>query len=441
MIEYRYLTRSGVEADWVAANPVLLQGEVAWSSDTNGVRYGDGVSAWSELEQHSPDSMTEPRGLSAETKAEISASNQPLRSYEVIAIGDSIDAGGDTDQGARPYWSGSIWSWLALLSRGRFRLVRNEGIGGQSTVEMLARFDTAVVDRKPGIVVIGGGRNDLNGGVPTASTRANIVEMVRRSRAAGILPVLHTLAPVDIAGGGQFNTVDKNRAGTIAHNAWLAEWARANQVLVLDLWRLWSQANGGYKAGFSDDGVHPVNPKAVLFAATALAQSLPPVFAASSTLPLDDSDPTNLWAGSVSLPGVGVPDGWFSPQVDHVSISAAVVGRQVNIAAGSENRVLFGRGVTPGDISAGDVVGFSGRLVSTGNGMKATVQLINQDYSTVATPVGNFPIVVPDGIFYVEYTVEAGVTNLMPYIGAYDGAGTLSVSQLVLRNLTRMGLR
>lgn len=42
-------TRNGTAAEWTAANPILLKGEQGIETDTNKVKYGDGVTAWISL--------------------------------------------------------------------------------------------------------------------------------------------------------------------------------------------------------------------------------------------------------------------------------------------------------------------------------------------------------------------------------------------------------
>ncbi len=42
--------RRGTAAEWIAADPVLLAGEVGFETDTNKFKFGDGTSPWSELD-------------------------------------------------------------------------------------------------------------------------------------------------------------------------------------------------------------------------------------------------------------------------------------------------------------------------------------------------------------------------------------------------------
>ena len=46
----RIQLRRDTEANWIAANPILAEGEAAYSLDKNRVKIGDGVKIWSSLE-------------------------------------------------------------------------------------------------------------------------------------------------------------------------------------------------------------------------------------------------------------------------------------------------------------------------------------------------------------------------------------------------------
>jgi hypothetical protein len=41
--------RSDIEANWKLYNPILLKGEIAFSTDIYNLKIGDGVTAWRDL--------------------------------------------------------------------------------------------------------------------------------------------------------------------------------------------------------------------------------------------------------------------------------------------------------------------------------------------------------------------------------------------------------
>ncbi len=76
----------------------------------------------------------------------------------------------------------------------------DRGISGQTTVHMLARFRSDVIDLKPQVVVILAGINDIarnNGPIELENVFGNIVSMCDLARYNGIKVVLCSLLPCD----------------------------------------------------------------------------------------------------------------------------------------------------------------------------------------------------------------------------------------------------
>jgi hypothetical protein len=44
--------RRGTLADWTTANPVLMDGEIGFETDTHMIRVGDGITAYLDLPQY-----------------------------------------------------------------------------------------------------------------------------------------------------------------------------------------------------------------------------------------------------------------------------------------------------------------------------------------------------------------------------------------------------
>ena len=105
------------------------------------------------------------------------SSTQPVR--HVIVIGASYAAG---------------WGTPPLPGH----TLTNRGVGGEETTAMLARFDKDVIAAKPDAVIIWGHINDIfrapGGDMQAAANRAkdNLRQMIERSLAAGIEPILAT---------------------------------------------------------------------------------------------------------------------------------------------------------------------------------------------------------------------------------------------------------
>lgn len=97
----------------------------------------------------------------------------------LVVIGDSITAWNWSDYSNNVH-SDSWATHLALGSGGKLHLIRNAGIGGNTTAQMLARFDSDVMAYLPdgGWVGIAGGTNDPDG---VTDTYPNIEAMINRA--------------------------------------------------------------------------------------------------------------------------------------------------------------------------------------------------------------------------------------------------------------------
>lgn len=105
---------------------------------------------------------------------------------KVLVVGDSLSA-----EYGLPRGSG----WVALLEQrvGREKLparIVNASISGDTTAGGRARLPTLLKSHSPDIVVIELGGNDALRGLPLASTRDNLVAMVRAAKAGGARVVL-----------------------------------------------------------------------------------------------------------------------------------------------------------------------------------------------------------------------------------------------------------
>lgn len=84
----RLQIRRDTEANWSSANPVLSSGELAWESDTNKMKIGDGSTAYNSLAYFTqgPTGPTGPTGPSGD--AVLGINNQTGTTY-TLALSDS----------------------------------------------------------------------------------------------------------------------------------------------------------------------------------------------------------------------------------------------------------------------------------------------------------------------------------------------------------------
>lgn len=131
------------------------------------------------------------------------------------------------------------------------------GIGGQTTSQMLTRFQADVIDLKPKMVVIMAGTNDIarnNGIITHKHIMQNIQSMCELAQFHKIKPVLCTILP---ACEFRWNPELKPAADIKLLNDMIREYAQKNNIPFVDYYSALVDARGGLPANIAADGVHP----------------------------------------------------------------------------------------------------------------------------------------------------------------------------------------
>lgn len=105
----------------------------------------------------------------------------------ILALGDSLFAG----YGLEPGQSYPAHLEAALKARGIKARIVNAGVSGDTTAGGLQRVDFVLkgMPKKPALVIVSLGGNDMLRGLSPAETKKNLEELVGKFRAAGV-PVL-----------------------------------------------------------------------------------------------------------------------------------------------------------------------------------------------------------------------------------------------------------
>ena len=132
------------------------------------------------------------------------------------------------------------------------------GISGQTSAQMLVRFNDDVIDLHPKAVVIMAGTNDVAHNEYWVSPERvvdNIVAMCNQAQANGIVPIISSIPPCsefpwrkEIENPGQ-TIVDINKS--------LKAYANANGIIYLDYHSALADENLGLPKTLSEDGCHP----------------------------------------------------------------------------------------------------------------------------------------------------------------------------------------
>ena len=173
------------------------------------VQYGIAVAAIQLIAACSPAEQAAPTD-SAQAKA--SPTDEPEATTEadtlILAFGDSLYAGYGLPQneGFAPELQ------KALRDAGKDVKVHNAGVSGDTTAAGLRRMDFVLdsLSRKPDLVILGLGGNDLLRGLKPEETRSNMDAMVKKLGERGI-PVMLTgmVAPINLGKeyGDAFNGI------------------------------------------------------------------------------------------------------------------------------------------------------------------------------------------------------------------------------------------
>ncbi len=184
----------------------------------------------------------------AEANSKLSA--PPKNEARVVFMGDSI-----TD------------FWVDQKYGGFFpgKPYVDRGISGQTTPQMLIRFQPDVSALQPKAVVILAGTNDIAGNtgpMTLEEIEANLTSMAELANAHQIKVVLASVLPVSDYGrnhdGQPINqTTRRPPEKIITLNKWIKDYAARNKHVYLNYFDAMVDEKGMLKAELSDDGLHP----------------------------------------------------------------------------------------------------------------------------------------------------------------------------------------
>jgi lysophospholipase L1-like esterase len=109
-----------------------------------------------------------------------------------VALGDSLTEGYGND--------GPSWPVELAQAAPEFQLAYNAGVSGDTTYDMMDRFDRDVLAYQPDLLFIFGGANDLDECIDPWTVASNVETIVDRAQAAGIERVILILNEVPSVG-------------------------------------------------------------------------------------------------------------------------------------------------------------------------------------------------------------------------------------------------
>jgi lysophospholipase L1-like esterase len=391
--------------------------------------------------------------------AALSAAFVPKATNTVTIFGDSITAQNGTGTSTLDPASGitavagrGYWNWANSFLYHRATLVRNAGVGGNVTAQMLARMDTDVLAYNSDWLIVAGGANDVTTDVPAATTIANLTAILDKAEVAGRRVLVLTVPP----------SVNTNSAGRRAAlttvNRWIINlpFTRRNTV-VCDVWRVLADPTTGAPAtGMTIDGVHPSDMGALRMG-KAIANVLDPLMSKRPYRTIGLLDSENVFGGSfasstgwsvtggnvVPTYGVAADDRWSK------KVSLAISG----VTDSAERGITYIEPIANGRYAAGDVIQGVARFKWSGASAIGTAGIYapflrlyprladnsfgnaNVAFSTASgeyqTPVGNDIAAGEVVVLSYRTTLPANIANLYVMVGFRGmAAGTVEVSDL-----------
>jgi acyl-CoA thioesterase-1 len=189
--------------------------------------------------------------------------------HRIVCLGDSITQGGEGP-------GGYVWlvrHYLAALYPQQPIEVINAGISGHKSTDMLARYQKDVLDKKPDLVTISVGVNDVwhgfydnhpegDGprGIPLPEYKQHVEDMITQAEKIGAKVVVLSTTVIHEDDTNKENAKIKN------YNAALRELAKKHHATFVDyqkpFWALitaYQKDTGGHELLLTVDGVH-MNP-------------------------------------------------------------------------------------------------------------------------------------------------------------------------------------
>lgn len=357
-----------------------------------------------------------------------------------VALGDSITQASEDAEGHKQQYP----VMMEFYSLGGMRMLRNAGVSGETSTEMLARVSSEVVSYAPDACILMGFTNDTNTGMTNAATAANLGAIKSLLDAASIRLILAAAPPLTTSEGLKVSQESRNAA--------CQAWANANGVQYLKPWPFAVDAGGDWKTDYSPDDIHPY-PKYYGDLAEAMLAliSHPP---RRDRLATSNTDPANLVFNGLMLDGAGIPTGWNDISGTNnglVSMQPAdfALGNSLTISFPDPSTGARTLNCTAGPATPGRVYEFSCLAKASGqkNGA-AGFGVILADIAANFSPTGAtyrpaFNLLYDDlMLIRGQYVPQAGAAyiGVRPYNGGIiGGTGDVKFAQMTLRDITDLG--
>lgn len=388
----------------------------------------------------------------------------------IIPFGDSITQNNATYVNGA-YQASNGFAENAIRKASRFTFMKNAGIGGNSIAQMRARLAADILVAKPDSIMFLGGTNSLVTGLSFQGMAAVLNDyeyIVQQCLFNGIIPIL--LTPPAKGKAGLDNQDNTGWYETRDFIPFLYDMARYYSLPLIDLHKLTADsATGGFRAGLSDDGVHP-NQVGTRRIADYVAYFLRNPHLAVGNVYLasvselgesgrlhnilqngcfdfkvtDDADNPTPYMAAWGPAAQGTNIDVLVPFTD-TTAAAQVSGKQFKYTTATGGN-LFSNGLNPQAWTAGDVLEFSGRVTapavadadvaSDAFGLNVFLDISKTDGSGGAqAKIINDDKNSQDTLFSMEVVVPPNSLDIMASVYTV-GPGNYSFSNFTVTNKT-----
>lgn len=212
----------------------------------------------------SPSPQPLPTGSAAPSADPAVAAFIPIEERPVaVFLGDSITRGATVDT---TWGDVTEWSWFYRLLDDTDGVVQYGGMVAENgmTTSWMAEQAYSALALGPDLLIVHGGTNDVSGEVLPEYVIGNLQRIKDAADAAGVPMAVCTIPPRD-------DPAADLRA--VAVNAAIRTWASAEGVILLDTGETLRDPFGGWREGYTNDGLHPT-PEAAVLMARAAAEAL-----------------------------------------------------------------------------------------------------------------------------------------------------------------------
>ena len=196
------------------------------------------------------------RGLTVDNRPVTQWSvKNPANSFSVkhrirfCAFGDSITHGGGSIS-VPP--STAVYNWETYCAIP----VKNLGRSGDTTAELLARFDSDVLPFRPEVLFIMAGVNDYRADIPAWESVDNLELLRDKCLQWGIVPVFLTPTPLNAAQIQRLNFIEPPPDDWQERQQIICDWIRGQEQFI-DVNTKLTDADGNLSETLSVDGLHP----------------------------------------------------------------------------------------------------------------------------------------------------------------------------------------